>query len=492
MKKGVTYTIGGIAVLIISVVAFVLPSSLGRAVQNQDEIVFGSYDGKEIKYAQNSVFNNNLSYWYNYFTSLGIQPTSDNQYTLYNYAFNSSIAQLAYTSEVEKSGYIIPEEAINRQMRANFSDENGNFSQKLYNQAPESFVESIRKSIVDGLTQNRFRDDYFGSTDEIIAGNALYGLKASNDELDFLSSFGSEKRGFQIAAFNKGDYPEEEKIKFGKENSAKFIKYDLSVLTYNDETEAKKAANDLAASTITFEDAVVDSTKVYSDMDGKLTNAYQYQLENILEDKADLAQITSLPLNVLSSVIKTVNGYSIFKQNTAAASPDFESNEIKDRITTYINTYESGVIESYYLNKASEFINTAKTTDFESACEAFDIIDDVIPPFPMNYGSVPVSTSVDTSITGLKGADENENFLKTAFSLKMNDLSEPMVIGDYVVVVKYTQSESADADEEAQTKVVSQIEEMDMTSAQNAIMESDKLVNNFSTVYFDKFFRSQL
>ena len=61
-----------------------------------------------------------------------------------------------------------------------------------------------------------------------------------------------------MAAFSKMDYPIEEKINFGKKNAAKFNKYDLSVITVSDKSEADKVATRLNNSEITFEDAITE------------------------------------------------------------------------------------------------------------------------------------------------------------------------------------------------------------------------------------------
>ena len=49
------YTAGSIIILIICLIAFVLPSSLGRATNNQ-ALEFGNYNGRKISYEQGSDF----------------------------------------------------------------------------------------------------------------------------------------------------------------------------------------------------------------------------------------------------------------------------------------------------------------------------------------------------------------------------------------------------------------------------------------------------
>ena len=108
-----------------------------------------------------------------------------------------------------------------------------------------------------------------------------------------------------------------------------------------------------------------------------------------------------------------------------------------------------------------------------------------IAPFPMNFGSINISTSVDTSVKGLSNADTNENFLKTAFSLKLNEYSSPIVMNDNVIVLQYTTSETAGDDEGPYSE--DSLKSYDESAAQGFVLSSDKLENNFTQVYFSNF-----
>ena len=85
----------------------------------------------------------------------------------------------------------------------------------------------------------------------------------------------------------------------------------------------------------------------------------------------------------------------------------------------------------------------------------------------------------------MSNAEHNENFLKTAFSLKLNELSEPLVLNNNIVVLQYTtEGSSADDDVNVNTLIT-----FDQTSASSIIMKSDKLEDNFLTVYFENYMR---
>ena len=484
MKKGVMYTAGSIIILIICLIAFVLPSSLGRATNNQ-ALEFGRYNGRKISYEQGSDFANFVSQYAEMYRQQGIQIDSSIQYYLFQYAFNSTVTKYAYEDAVKKSGWAVPKEAVNRQLRPYFYDENGNFSSKLYKQADPSSLENLRKNIEDSLYTSRFHDDMFGSSSDFLGIDNLYGVKIAEPELNFFQAYGTEKRGFNMVAYKKADFPEEEVLKYAANNKAKFINYDLTVITVEDKSTADKVAKRISKEEITFEDAVSEySENSYSNTEGKLTSSYQYQIENILNDKADLATIADLATGSVSPVIQTTTGYSIFKANAAPVQPDFETEEMKAKVSNYMTSYESGIIEDYYIAQANMFKSEAAASSFDEACEKLGMEKKEIAPFPLNYGNTSVTGTVDTSVEGLRGADTNENFLSTAFKLNLNEYSDPLVMNDYVIVIQYTSSDSSEISDDDKPTVINAIVNYDNNAAQNAVISSPYLENNFLTTYY--------
>ena len=147
-----------------------------------------------------------------------------------------------------------------------------------------------------------------------------------------------------MAVFSTKDYPAEEKIRFGKENAAKFNSYDMSVITVDDKATATKVAKRIQNGEITFEDAVTEySDKNFSNSEGKLTNKFQYQIENILANKADLAKVVDLATDSVSEVIETTIGFSIFKANGDKTPLNFDEASAATTIGNYMTNYEASV-----------------------------------------------------------------------------------------------------------------------------------------------------
>ena len=490
MKKGVLYTFGASIILIICFIAFVLPSSLSRVAKQQEGLVFGKYNGKKVVYEYGSDFTDFLSQYAQLIRNQGQEITSSNQYTLYNYAFNSTVVKYAQEEALKEAGYEVPQDSINLKLKNYFTDSDGKFSMKAYKQADSSYIESLTDSIKESLYTGRYYDDYFGSSEKF-GSYSLFGLNTSEAETAFIDSFGKERRAFKMIKFTTNEYPQEEQVKFGNANSDKFIKYDMSIITVDTKDIADKVISRIEKGQITFEDAISEySDKNYSNSEGKLTNNSQYQIQNILNDKDELEKITSLAVDEISPVIQTLMGYSIFKSNAAPESPDFSSDETLSSVLNYITTYEAGIVEDYYADIAKNFIKDAKATDIDTAAtryEKAEVVD--IPGIVLNYGSCSIYEVIDTSADILlASADTNEDFLKQAFSIKVGEYSDPVLLGGNIVVLNLTNIENVEADPEAEPSDYSaDFEEFDQSSSQAVVFQSPKLENNFISVYFENF-----
>lgn len=484
MKKNTAYTIGSIIILLICAFCFVvLPAFTGNSTGQEKLPAFGKYNGKEIRYDQGTDFANYVSQYGQMYQNYGAQLDQQTYFYVFSNAFNSTVMKYAYKDFVKNSGYVVPKEAINRKMIPYFYDESGNYSSKLYKQAPENTKIELLQAIQDELETSRFYDDTFGSQTELLGTESFFGLKESDKEMDFLKEIGKLKRGFNMALFPISEYPEEEKLVFANSNAQKFNKFNLSVISADKETDLQNFVKRIENQEITFEDCVTEhSTKYYSDSTGKLTNTYQYQIELILDNKDDLIVLSNLKKDGLSSIIKTSNGYSVFKCNGDIEKPDFTSDETKRILTNYLNSYERTKLEDFFIAKATDFTNQALKSDFKTIATEQNIKNVEIPPFPLNYGSVEITDSLDTSIEGLTNADLNDTFLKTAFSLKKNEISVPFLLNNNIVVLQFTTEET---NEEENLVNANDILSADQTSANNVIMGSKKLVNNFADVYFN-------
>lgn len=490
--------IGAVIVLIISAAVF-LPvggAVVFQAIFNTNKApVFGSFDGKKIKYEPGSDFMQaaaNLAdmyqqYGYNLTYELSNQPTDMSYYRIFTTAFAQTVMNSAFSKEVEYSGYKVPAAAIDRAILPAFTDENGKFSKKLYNQISDADLNTMRLNSEKNLVYSRYVDDLFGTGATEFNGKPLYGLKSAAAEESFISSLGEEKHSFNMVTFDTGDYPKEEAVKFGKENSDKFIKYSLSAITAETESEAKAILKQIQNTEITFEDAVSEkSQKYYTGSDGKITTSYGYQLVSMIPDEKDRDAVKALSKDSLSSVIKTSRGYTIFRADTESEQPDFTKTETADAALSYIKANEKGTIETYYSEQAANFAADAAVNGFDSACKKFSLTKTDVPAFSLNYGnSTLVDEKAGASVAGLTSILTNENALKSAFALKVNGISEPLILGSNIVVLQCTGIQTQVA--ENTDSLAARISQADQSCAQQLLMRSDRVVDNTFQTYIQNF-----
>lgn len=451
MKKGALFTtVGSVVILIISFIAFVLPSTLGSS-KPKDSEVLGKYNGREIRYDRDSQFTANL------------QRTQN-----FQQAIQDTVRDFAFEDMAKKSGYVVPEQTVNYYIRKNFTDADGNFSKSKFRMADPSSIEAMSKSINQGLYTQIVTDDLIppsanpytaASATDVYKGKPIFGSKISDAEVDYYSSFGTEKRGFDLAVFNKADLPQEEIAKWVVPNKAKFDTYDYSLATFDSEKTASKYAEKLEKGEMTFDEVLLskDNKKVSVTADGKGSFVLRYKVELRLEDKADIAIFDDLAVGKTSKPFKFYDDWAIIKKDGETKSIDTSLSNEDDLKTVkdYMYSYEMVYIEDYFTALAKKFKADAVATSFDKACSKNNITKSSIPAFPLNYGSVSIFDSLDTSVTGLTQAATNEEFLKTAFTLKKNEISDPIIAGDpqsygYILVIQYTNDGTDEAVEEAE------------------------------------------
>ncbi|MCR4940976.1 MAG: peptidylprolyl isomerase [Treponemataceae bacterium] len=440
-KKNIWITAGSIIILVLSAITFILVPSIGGFTASQETLVAGKYKGTKIEYGYGTDYLKAVQDYAQYYQQLAQQQGQSlsqfDYYSIFQNAFNAVVLDMMYTEYVNDSGYVPAENAIKRDMIQYFTDENGNYSAKAFREATETYKKTIRDTVTKADISNRFTEDYFGLDTYYIA-NTLYGLKTSANESRFFTDLTKKARSFEMVAFAKTDYPDDKTTEFAKGNSDLFLKYDFTAVTAADENELKGFKTQIDNNEITFDDAATTlSSKSYCDDNGKVSRTYAYQIKGILTSDEDFTKIAGLSAGEISDITKTATGFALFRCDSAPVSPDFSDRETLDAVKYYISYNEQGLIDDYYTGLAEDFALNATKLGFDEAASAAGVTKKEIPEFSINYGGNGfIGTLPFSDIEELSSAATDENFFKTAFTLKENEISSPISVGNNVIVLK--------------------------------------------------------
>lgn len=433
-KKSIAF-IGGLAIFILSVIAFIIAPMLGDGMgRGSVPVVLGKWNGIKIDNGPDSPFIGQYRQLKQYAQNMGQKDPQLAEYLeqqLLYLSFRLAVIQTAMQDEVKRAGYVAPNFMVNKELINFYLDENGSYSDLKYSSTPEAQRATYRKLVENSLTIDRYIEDLFGDGES-------YGLKTLSKELNFVANMAKKERSLKYVVFNSGIYPVSEIKKYAEEHSDLFTSYNFSLLTYGDEEEAKKVLTTLKNSEAKFEDTVILNTpKILTDDAGKLKNNYRTDINKYFPDNENLKQVLDLKVGELSSVVKTDTGmFAIVRCDAEPTLPDFSNENLIDTVRSYMNQTEKGLIEDYVLGVANRFIQIAKKDGFQKAGEQFketELKIETSNSFGLNYGNCPFLQPLPTQSIFYK-LSHNEGFFKKVFSLKAGDVSEPILAGQDAVV----------------------------------------------------------
>ena len=110
--------LGAIIILILSAIVFIPVggTSIFQSLTNRDNtLVFGKYKGKKIEYKAGTEFANAVTTLAQKYQSYGYDVNNLTN-SIFEQAFHGYIEELFYRDQLNKAGYSVSKEAINRDM----------------------------------------------------------------------------------------------------------------------------------------------------------------------------------------------------------------------------------------------------------------------------------------------------------------------------------------------------------------------------------------
>jgi hypothetical protein len=308
-----------------------------------------------------------------------------------------------------------------------------------------------------------------------------------------------------MVAFPLSSYPYTEVTAYAAANPDLFRVTHLSKITINSsEREAQQVFASIQDETITFEDAAkTHSQDSYAEKGGDMGLKLAYELSSEIPDTQERAALIALSKGAYSSVIKVPSGWAFFRVEEDTYPVNTEDPALFEKIRAYITEFERGRMEDWLINQAQEFIAAANESDFDleantspfdTAAAAKGLTKESFGPLPLNYGGTDLFTTLASlSVPGLASAGSNENFWRTAFFTALNTSSEPLVIGDNVVVL-YPREETGKEESELES-IKSMYTSYWLSykteqSVRSYFLSSDKLEDRFMNVFLQFFLPS--
>lgn len=479
-KHPVLY-IFSVILLVVIAVTFIGGPVVDDAVSGGvSSISFGSYGNDEIEFAPGNYFSQQRELLGQQVRETDTANWKWEMYRVWRGAFERTVVHVGMLAEVEANNTYITNDRLNTLIIENGPyQEDGEFSVEIYENTPANQRESIRRDFKENILKEYYLSDY------------LYGNKTAPAEHDYTFGICGNERSVQIVLFPFDRLAQEDVNKYAKENGELFRKINISKITLNSESDAKKVLEMVKKSPDTFADtAKAQSVDVFAENGGEMGSVFCYTLRGEIDD-ADADAVFALGANQVSEIIRSGSSYVIYRCNSPAVEADLTDSDVVSAVKTYIARYERGMVEDKAMAAAQKFTADCSKDGIYAAAAAAGVTVYETEPFVVNYGALNYfkGVRVTQGELDLRSAQYNKDFFIQAFSIKGNEVSKPVILNNGVVVMKLVAESAPDA---SFTEVVKTYgPQIDAQYAENDIavhfLKSGKLKDNFQST-FDKYF----
>ncbi|MDR1972234.1 MAG: peptidylprolyl isomerase [Treponema sp.] len=413
--------IGTVVILIIVIVAFVFVPAFGPGSGGLNaDLTFGYYEKVPITYRPGNYF----AQMHDYYTRQMQGSFSADDAFLVNYqiwqsSYQAAVVHTAVLQEMKKAGYEPPKDLVDREVALRYLT-----SYRRMNDAERM---ALWREVKESMAAEKYENDQY----EI--------LKPAGEDA-FVTAMASPQRRFEGTAFNLKDYPEEEVTAFAIQNSALFLSIHFSQITITSgEREARQILATVRDGTSSFEDAARNQSQdTYADRGGDTGIQMAYELAATVREEADRNRILALRKGEVSDLINTGETWVFFRAEEDPIPVDTNDPSQVEKIRSYILLFERGRMDDYFIHKAEELRARAASEGFTAALEEAELEKFSFGPLAVNYGNqdfLPRLAVIEGfSQAALSNFAVNDSFWLTAFSTPLGQISEPLVLGDQVLL----------------------------------------------------------
>jgi parvulin-like peptidyl-prolyl isomerase len=434
--------IGTVIVLIIVIVAFVfVPAIVPNVSGFEVDYTFGYYDKTPISYRPG-----------NYFALVHEQLVQSNQGTyseenaaymnfqIWWSAFQSAVVHTGILHEMGRAGYEPSKERVDREVAQAFQV-NGRFDAASYRQLSNARKISLWQEAQEQLITDVYLRDQ-------------YELLRPSGEGDFVVEMAAEQRRFEGVAYNLADYPELELIAYAVQNSALFKTVHFSRITISSgEREARQILASVLDGTMSFEDAARNQSQdTYAERGGDMGIQMAYEIASIITDEAEREKVLALGQGEISNLISTGENWIFFRAEEDPLALDTTDASQMEKVRSYLLLFEKGRMVDYFVGLAEDLRSRPFSEGFDTAVEAAGLEKFSFGPLAINYGNLPflpllegIEGFNDTTLTSFA---ETDSFWQIAFSTPLGTVSEPVELGDQVLVLLPLEAEAVESPED--------------------------------------------
>ena len=478
--------VGSLIVLVIITVTFIGTPAIGRFAGGGAGTVFGTYDEIAIEHRRGNYFDSQILQISQQRRNSGFrQDTETEARTVVRQAFQRAAYRVAVLAEASSASLAVSTERIDGELiRSGPYVVGGVFSEERYNATPASQRKVNRQLVQEQLLERQYFSD-------------LTSVHTSSQAVDFFRDMAAVERRFRVAAFSFAELPQAELQRFGEDNAALFRRIKLSRILMRDGDEAEDVLRRLQDGSATFEELA----RLFSIDDlasgGEVGWRYFYDLERDFDGADAVEAVFALAPGEHTEVLTSRFGEVIYRADAALVAPEFESEEALAAVQDYLQRYERGFVEDYYTARAADFRQSAQAAGFSEAAEALGVATFETGFFPINFQNLIAVSRVraeegddPAANASLQSAPFHEEFFERAFTLAPGAVSQPIVLGDRILVLEML--EERRAEEATLDRAASYYPFLVTGSLDRAInaqvFSSDRLVDNFEEGYL-KFLR---
>ena len=474
---------GGMVILLIIAVTFIGTPAV-RQSSGRGGIVFGSFAGKDIAYIPGNYFAMQREL-------IGEQAQASGEavdnagvvYQIWREAFNNAVRHTAVLLDAERSGLSVSRDSVSKAIYDYGPyQENGKFSESKWRRASASEQQSTWTYYQEQLIEQRYFED------------VIVDLRRSTAESDKLLAMASPERRFSYVAFALEEYPDSKIVEYAAANAQKFSRIKISrILVKAGQSEAESIDTRLKADPLKFEEiAKTNAGDSYASAGGAMGWQYYYELALDFDTTAPVDAIFALGQGQISDPLQGKYGWMIFRCDEAPVAIDTTQEEGRTTVRTYLERYEAGTIQDYALELARSFVSRARQEGFTKTAATDRLTVDSTSWFPLNYQNVfslkPVESSTgakSAGATALADALYSEDFFRAAFGIKRGEVTDPVVLGQAVLVLTFDDERSVpESDAGYMSDYYAYLaQQADAADLEASLMDPTKLKDRFDETY---------